>query len=82
MEYRKIINLLNSAPNPPLKFSANNWIELNDESRGKYSTNSQLKYKTSKLNSRLCDHSNAHILLIETITITGAGADYNAKQLD
>ena len=82
MEYRKIINLLNNAPNPPSKFSTNNWIERNDESRGEYSTNSQFKYKTSNLNSRSCDHCDAHILLIETMTITGAGTDYNAKQLD
>ena len=34
------------------------------------------------LRSSLCDYSYADILVSETITITGAGADGAAKQLD
>ena len=46
------------------------------------SNNSQIKFKTSMLRSSLCDFSDAYILVIGTITITGAGADDAAKRLD
>ena len=38
MEYQKIINLLNNAPNQVSKFRIKRWIEINDDLRGKYST--------------------------------------------
>ena len=41
MEYQKIANLLDSASNKPSKFRTKNWVEINDESRGTYNTNSQ-----------------------------------------
>ena len=34
------------------------------------------------LKSSLCDYSDAYILVTEKMTITGAGADDAAKQLD
>ena len=43
MEYQKIINLLDSTPNQPTKFSTKNWVEINDDSRGTCNTNSQVK---------------------------------------
>ena len=33
MEYQKIINLLDNAPNHPSKFRTKNWVEINDDSR-------------------------------------------------
>ena len=36
MEYQKIANLLDSAPNQPSKFRTRNWVEINDEPRGTY----------------------------------------------
>ena len=45
-------------------------------------TNSQIKFKTLKLRSSLCDYSDACILLIGTITIAGVGVDDAAKRLD
>ena len=39
MEYQKIINLLDNTPNQPSKSITTNWVELNDESRGKYNAN-------------------------------------------
>ena len=74
MEYQKIINLLGNTPNQPTKFRTKNWFEINDGSRGTYNTNSQIKFITSMLSSRLCDQSDAYILVNGTITITGAGA--------
>ena len=35
MEYQEIANLLNNESDQPSKFRARNWIEINDESRGK-----------------------------------------------
>ena len=51
MEYQKIINLLDNTPNKPTKFTTKNWLEINDDSRGTYNTNSQIKFKTSMLRS-------------------------------
>ena len=45
MEYQKITNLLDNTPNQPTKFRTKNWVEINDESRGTYNTNSQIKFK-------------------------------------
>ena len=36
IEFQKIINLLDNTPNQPSKFRINNWVEINDESRGAY----------------------------------------------
>ena len=35
MEYQKIANLLDGESNQPSKFRRKNWVEINDESRGK-----------------------------------------------
>ena len=82
MEYQKIINLLDNAPNQPTKFRTKNWVEINDDSRGTYNTNSQIKFKTLIFRSSLCDYSDAYIFASETLTITGAVADDSAKRLD
>ena len=49
MEYQKKVNLLNDESNKPSKFRTRNWIEINDESRGTYLFNKQIKFKTSML---------------------------------
>ena len=83
MEYQKIANLLdNNKTNQPSKFRTKNWVEINDESRGTYNVNSQIKFKTTLLKSSLCNYSDAYILIKGTITITGAGADAAARQAD
>ena len=82
MEYRKIENLIDDASNQPSKFRTKNWVEINDESRGTYDANSQMKFKTTILTSSLCDYSDAYILVKGRITITGAGADAAARQAD
>ena len=50
--------------------------------RGTCHTNSQIKFKTSMLKSSFCDSSDAYILVKGTITITGEGADDDAKRTD
>ena len=83
MEYQKIANLLDdNKSNQPSKFRTKNWVEINDESRGTYNVNSQIKFKTTMLKSNLCDYSDPYILVKGTITITGAGADAAARQAD
>ena len=49
-------------------------VEINDDSRETYSTNSQIKLKTSMLRSSLCDYSDAYILVSGTITIAVSAA--------
>ena len=82
MEYQKIINFLDNTPNQPTKLRKKNWVEINDDSRWTYNTNSQIKFKTSMLRSSLCGYSDAFILVSGTLTIIGAGADDAAKQID
>ena len=55
MEYRKIVNLLGDASNQPPKFKTKNWVEINDESRGTYNVNIQIKFKMTMLKSSFCD---------------------------
>ena len=81
MEYQKIANLLDIGSNQPSNFKTRNWVEINDESRGTYSSN-DIKFKTTMLRSNLCDYADAYILVKGTITITGAGDDDAAKRLD
>ena len=69
MEYQKVINLLDNKPNQPTKSRIKNLVKVNDDSRGTYSTNSQIKPKISMLTSNLCDYSDAYILVSRTITI-------------
>ena len=61
MEYQKIINLLDNTPNQPSNFRTKNWTEINYSS-GTYSTNGQIKFKSSMLKSSLCNYSDAYIL--------------------
>ena len=75
MEYQKITNLLDdNTLNQPSKFKTRNWIEINDESRGAYHVNSQIKFKTTMLKSSLCDYSHAYILVKGTISVNNTAA--------
>ena len=80
MEYQKIANLLDDELNQPSKFRTKNWAEINDDVRGAYSPNKQIRFKTSMLRSSLCDYSDAYILVKGNITVNntaGAGAAAN-----
>ena len=74
MEYQKIANLIDDASNQPSKFRTGNWVEINDESRGAYNVNSQIKFKTTMLKSSLCDYSDAYILVKGTISVNNTAA--------
>ena len=81
MEYQKITNLLDNASNQPSKFETRNWVEINDESRGTYTSNN-IEFKTTMLGPDLCDYSGACILVNGRITIDGARNDDVPKQAD
>ena len=74
MGYQKIAN-------QPSKFRTRNWIEINDESRGTYTSN-DIKFKTTMLKSNLCDYADAYVLVKDRITITGTGADDATRRAD
>ena len=80
MEYQKIANLIDGTSNQSSKFRTRNWVEINDELRGVYNVNSQIKFKTTMLKSTLCDYNDAYILVKGTISVNdtaAAGADVN-----
>ena len=69
-----------------LNLEQKNWVEINDESRGVYNVNSQIKFKTTMLKSSLCDYSDAYILVKGTITVddtstAGAAANNTNKKV-
>ena len=74
MEYRKIANLIDDASNQPSKLRTKYLVEVNDESKGVYNVNSQIKFKTAVLKSSLCHYSNAYILVKGTITVNNTAA--------
>ena len=69
-----MIDLLDNKPNQPSKFKTKTWVEKNDDSRGTYDTNSQIKFKTSILKSSSCDYADAYIAVKGTITVANTGA--------
>ena len=82
MEYQKIANFIEDTSNKPSKFRTKNWVEIDDESRGTYNVNGQIKFKTTMSKSSLCDYGDVYILVKGKITITGAGDDAAARQAD
>ena len=80
MEYQKLANFIDDASNQHSKFKTKNWVEINEESRGTYNVNSQIKFKTTMLKSSLCDYSDAYIPIKENITVNNtAAADTDAN---
>ena len=61
--------MLDNTLNQPPKFRTKNWIEINDNSNGTYSIDSSIKFKTLMLRSRLCDYSDAYILVKGNIAV-------------
>ena len=82
MEYQKSINLLENTPNQSNEFRTKNRVEINNDLRVTYKTNSQIKFKTLMLRSSLYDYNDAYTLVSGTITITGAWNNDAARQLD
>ena len=83
MKYQKIANLLSDASNKPSKFRTRNWIEINDDIKGAYSPNKQIRFKTEMLRSTLCDYADAYILIKGNISVNNnaAGANNTNKKV-
>ena len=82
MEYQKIINLLNDTPNQPTAIRTKNWVEINDDARGTYNSNSQIKFKILMLKSSLCDYNDSYIFVSGTIrvaTLAAGGGNNSIK---
>ena len=62
--------MLHSASNKPCKFRASDWVEINDDLRGVYSPNKQIRFKKGMLRSILCDYSDAYILVKGNISVS------------
>ena len=67
--------MLNDESNKPSKFRTKNWVEINDDVRGVYSPNKQIRFKTAMLRSSLCDYSDAYILVKGNVTVHNTAAD-------
>ena len=61
--------MLKDSSNQPSKIRTKNWVEINDDVRGIYSPNKQIRFKTAMLRSSLCDYSDAYILVKGNITV-------------
>ena len=79
MEYQKIAQLLDSASNKPSKFRTRNWVGINDDIRGAYSPNKQIRFTTAMLRSSLCDYSDAYVLVKGNIPVNNTAAGGAAK---
>ena len=74
--------MLDNRTDQLLTFTAKYWVEIKDEACGTYSTNSQIKFKTTMLKSSLFDYSDAYLLVKITIIVVGQGADASAIAAD
>ena len=77
MERQKIVNLFNSSDNENWNSATKKWCVINDESKGNYSHENEIKFLTRSLESSLCDYSDAYILITGNISV--AGGDANTK---
>ena len=77
MKTQKIVNLLNSSDNENSNSATKKWCVINDESKGNYSHENEIKFLTHSLESSLWDYSDAYILVIGNISV--AGGDANKK---
>ena len=55
-------------------FRIQNWVEINDESRGIYIVNRQIGFKTLMLRYSLCDYSDSYILVKGNISVNKTAA--------
>ena len=58
MKYQKLINLLDNTKNWLSKFRTRNWVEINDELKGRYGS-SNIRFKINMIRSSFCDYSDA-----------------------
>ena len=68
---KKYLKKENWLDNTPTKFRTKKWIE-----HGTYNKDSQIKFKTSMLNSTLRKYSDVYLLVKGTISVAAQAGDY------
>ena len=76
MEFQKIANFVDTTSDVKHlpRFVTKKWIEVYDESGGKYNFNKAIRIKTSMLRSDLCNFNDAYIVVKGTITVVRPNA--------
>ena len=79
MEYQKTASLVEndvapSASNKSSLFRTRNWVKINDDIRGVYSPNKEIRLKTAMLRSSLHDYSDAYIFVKGNISVNNNAA--------
>ena len=74
METQKIINLLNDTDNENSKFATKKLYIIDSKTTGAYSPHDEI-FLTNSLESRLCDYSDAYILVTGNINVTGGNTN-------
>ena len=76
--------MLDHTLNQSSKYRRKIWVEINDDARGTYNNNSQIKFKAAMLKSTLCDYNGAYILVKGTKITTEipSAADEAGKRLE
>ena len=72
MKYQEVTNLLGTIPDKVPKFITKKWIEVHDQpgnAENIYKPSKQIRFKTSILQSDLCDYSDVGIDVKKTITV-------------
>ena len=83
MEFQNIINLVSNTTNQILsKLRTKIWVDKNDDSRGPYNENSQIRFKSSILRTSLFDYSGWYKLVKRPTTITRRGTDAAGRKGD
>ena len=86
MEYQKIINLLDDAPNQPSKFRTRNWVKIKDESRGTYGdddisnnsiNNNNINNNNNNNNNNINDNNNNNNIKFKASVIRTSLCDYS-----
>ena len=85
MEFQKITNFLNTAPDDKVlpRFVTKKWIEVNDQTgKNNYEVNKEIRSKTLMLRSALCDYSDAYIVVEGDIIVTEPDNAIRNKSVD
>lgn len=60
MEYQKTQNVTDKSSDQTFKFQTKMWVEINYDASGTYSSNSQIKFKTTMTMSDLCEYAEVY----------------------
>ena len=75
-------NLLDNTSNQLSKFTTKNWININNEQRGRYTTGSDIEFKITMPRCKLLYYADAYLLVEGTKRITGAGDNTAVRRAD